>query len=438
MMLKELSVRRVLTFASILCSILAIQIIVTSVVNAEQATSLFEQIESGLRADPAFTEDERQMYLYAFRERLAAYGRDILNGERERGAGVLMAIVMEGSLGQVPLERTVDVASAAYIAIRRGSNPEAVEGIALYGFRKKVDTDLIEAWANGYGELLEFGVPAHVAEDLVFQAADHGWDIYTFNTFKWGLVQAAKAGYAPEDFQAYMIGNYLKDGEGPGSMVSSALRYFRSLAGARPKLPKYEGSFIPRKQRTGRGPGVELKGQEEIFPASDGVEKSQKQTDSESNRGGAGGSALGYLLKVEDSYKSYLGVPYAWGGTTRNGMDCSGFVQRVFAEVGISLPRTSWEQWEEGEPIARLAIRKGDLVFFQTPKGRIYHVGIVTSPSEDEFIHASSSKGVSYALLTWRYFDKRFAGARRIVPEGMDSLSGAETYRTFRLFVTAR
>jgi hypothetical protein len=79
--------------------------------------------------------------------------------------------------------------------------------------------------------------------------------------------------------------------------------------------------------------------------------------------------------QVLSAGKKYLGVPYKWGGTDPSkGLDCSGFVQRTFKDVGISLPRTSREQAKVGEPVANMAAAKpGDLLTFGSP---VNHIGI--------------------------------------------------------------
>jgi cell wall-associated NlpC family hydrolase len=75
--------------------------------------------------------------------------------------------------------------------------------------------------------------------------------------------------------------------------------------------------------------------------------------------------------------RAYLGVPYAWGGTTRAGLDCSGLVQRVLMDRGIAAPRTSAGQSQWVKRISASEARAGDLVFFYSP---VSHVGIVTAP----------------------------------------------------------
>ena len=112
--------------------------------------------------------------------------------------------------------------------------------------------------------------------------------------------------------------------------------------------------------------------------------------------------------------KNYLGVPYLWGGNTPSGFDCSGFVKYVFAKHGITLPRTSKEQWKVGTSVSKADLQVGDLVFFSnTYTTGISHLGIYVG--DGQFIHASSSKGVVITPLSNSYWAARYTGAKRIV-----------------------
>jgi cell wall-associated NlpC family hydrolase len=110
--------------------------------------------------------------------------------------------------------------------------------------------------------------------------------------------------------------------------------------------------------------------------------------------------------------KKYIGVPYVWGGSTPSGFDCSGFVKYVFDKHGIPLPRTAATQYGAGKSVKKADLRKGDLVFFGE-NGRITHVGIYMG--DGNFIHASSSKGVTITPLNNSYWSVRYYGARRVL-----------------------
>lgn len=115
--------------------------------------------------------------------------------------------------------------------------------------------------------------------------------------------------------------------------------------------------------------------------------------------------------------KQYLGTPYAYGGTSRNGMDCSGLVMQSFPNQ-YSLPRTAKAMSKEGKRTKMKKLKPGDLVFFKTGRGRkITHVGIVVSNNKDypEFIHSSTSRGVIISSLGEAYWRKNFRKARRII-----------------------
>jgi len=126
-----------------------------------------------------------------------------------------------------------------------------------------------------------------------------------------------------------------------------------------------------------------------------------------------------FVFQVLSEAETYLGVPYRFGGTTRNGIDCSAFVQSVFQLFDFELPRVSTAQAQEGHEVAKDELRAGDLVFFATHgRGHVSHVGIVHNVSDDgevEFIHASTSQGVTVTPLSTPYWSKRFLYAKRII-----------------------
>jgi len=118
--------------------------------------------------------------------------------------------------------------------------------------------------------------------------------------------------------------------------------------------------------------------------------------------------------------ETYLGTPYRYGGTSRNGIDCSAFVLSVFgAAASLSLPRVAASQAQEGEAVEKTDLQKGDLVFFSHGR-RISHVGIVESITEEgevKFIHAATSKGVMVSSLNDSYWGPKFRFAKRVIDE---------------------
>lgn len=120
--------------------------------------------------------------------------------------------------------------------------------------------------------------------------------------------------------------------------------------------------------------------------------------------------------KVAMQALAYLGTPYRTGGLSpRTGFDCSGLVAYVYrVGAGLTLPRNTLDLSRLGEPVARAALRPGDLVFYNTQRRAYSHVGIYLG--EDRFIHAPSSGGeVRVEDLRTDYWARRYSGARRVI-----------------------
>ncbi|MGC8862022.1 MAG: NlpC/P60 family protein [Armatimonadota bacterium] len=110
---------------------------------------------------------------------------------------------------------------------------------------------------------------------------------------------------------------------------------------------------------------------------------------------------------------AYRGARYRRGGTSRGGFDCSGFTRYIFAKYGIMLPHSSSAQSRIGTPVSRSELRPGDLVFFQTYRRGVSHVGIYIG--NNRFIHASTHRrGVTVDTLDSAYYAPRYRGARRV------------------------
>lgn len=113
--------------------------------------------------------------------------------------------------------------------------------------------------------------------------------------------------------------------------------------------------------------------------------------------------------------KEMLGQPVVWGGASpAQGFDCSGFVQYVYKQAGIALPRTADIQFLVGRTVPPASLQPGDLVYFTTYEPGASHVGIYIG--KDKFIHTSFASGVvAIADMNDRYFVQRYYGAKRVL-----------------------
>ena len=106
--------------------------------------------------------------------------------------------------------------------------------------------------------------------------------------------------------------------------------------------------------------------------------------------------------------EQYLGVPYRWGGASPSGFDCSGLVMYVFAQVGVSLPHSSYAQYGMGSAVSRDQLQPGDLVFFDG----LGHVGIYVGGGS--FIHAPHTGDVVKISSISGWYASTYVGARRL------------------------
>src|SRR5664280_3518083 len=138
-------------------------------------------------------------------------------------------------------------------------------------------------------------------------------------------------------------------------------------------------------------------------------------------------------VALERALGEFSGVPYRSGGTTPDGVDCSGLIQALYQRTGLRLPRTVADQYQTGTPVGREELRFGDVVFFnrycQTGGRGPYLAGILSLGDEDEvchngiylgggqFMHASP-RGVFITRLDAEVWRASYRGARRYLPGG--------------------
>ncbi|MEG1212262.1 MAG: NlpC/P60 family protein [Leclercia sp.] len=124
--------------------------------------------------------------------------------------------------------------------------------------------------------------------------------------------------------------------------------------------------------------------------------------------------SIAVIAGLNEQLQHWGGTPYRYGGMSRGGVDCSGFVLMTFRDqFALKLPRETRQQAKIGTEIDKDELLPGDLVFFKTGSGESgLHVGIYDT--DNQFIHASTSRGVMRSSLNNVYWQKNFWQARRI------------------------
>lgn len=135
--------------------------------------------------------------------------------------------------------------------------------------------------------------------------------------------------------------------------------------------------------------------------------------------------ALVLRTQILELTKKQLGSRYVFGGTRPGAFDCSGLTYYIFGQNGISLHRGGSSQPGDGIVVAKEDLQIGDLVFFRVP-GEPYvssHMGIYVG--DNKIIHASSSRGVSYANLDGYWFKDYYQCARRVINAAQVGIAAA-------------
>lgn len=122
------------------------------------------------------------------------------------------------------------------------------------------------------------------------------------------------------------------------------------------------------------------------------------------------------VARLVSEARKWIGTPYVYGGHSRSGTDCSGFVMELFLKVyDMKLPRSSAMQQQYARPVKKDDMLPGDLVFFATgsSRSRVSHVGLYIG--DGRMIHASSSRGVMESPLSQTYWIKNYHSSGRVV-----------------------
>ena len=126
-------------------------------------------------------------------------------------------------------------------------------------------------------------------------------------------------------------------------------------------------------------------------------------------------------MKLFHFVYDWIGTPYRFGGSSKNGIDCSAFTKELYSEVfNLDIRRNSRDIFSTVSPVSKDELREGDLVFFKIHSRRISHVGIYLG--NNRFAHASS-RGVAISSLDDAYYSRYFYRGGRLLGSLKDQLS---------------
>src|SRR6201996_1485365 len=133
-------------------------------------------------------------------------------------------------------------------------------------------------------------------------------------------------------------------------------------------------------------------------------------------------------MKLFHFVYDWIGTPYRFGGSSKNGIDCSAFTKQLYSEVfNLDIKRSSRDIFSMVSPVSKTELKEGDLVFFKIHSRSITHIGIYLG--DNRFAHASS-KGVAISSLDDDYYSRYFYKGGRILSAFKQELEGTPDEET--------
>ncbi|RIV29217.1 LysM peptidoglycan-binding domain-containing protein [Alicyclobacillaceae bacterium I2511] len=153
----------------------------------------------------------------------------------------------------------------------------------------------------------------------------------------------------------------------------------------------------------------------QLLTLPDGSVAQSSSTDTPLSGRGGGPTYLSSAALLGESIalsaEKLVGTPYQWGGTSPAGFDCSGFVQYVYGQLGVHLPRTSYDMYNVSHPVSLSNAQVGNLIFFNADGPGASHVGIYLG--DGHFIDAESD-GVRISSVNAGYWNSHLLGVRAV------------------------
>jgi len=285
---------------------------------------------------------------------------------------------------------------------------EAIEYLTLFEKQASEDKKREDAAYKALKSSIAQGLPRNVSDEIYYTAIEDNWSTETIEAVYNGLLKGQKKGLPPEKLATSIFIGLAQAGTvyDPQKIVEKEIQFVASIEKKRSQLIQKDESKYKRKPTP---PGFSQMSY--LQPKPKPEKPKQPQYFNSTNR-----SSLNQQLMWQNM-QEYLGppaTPYRWGGTSRSGVDCSGFVRNIYSQQGIYLPRVSRQQFQVGKLVTGY-LQYGDLVFFSKygPSYRVTHVGIFLGG--DKFVHSSASRGVTISSLNKRYYRSRYKGAKRVL-----------------------